>query len=73
MKAVNPVGTLAFLLAAAVALPGCSGRQMYDAGYGWRMHACHQILDDYERARCLETAKMDYDTYKSNRAPDPAD
>jgi hypothetical protein len=69
MKSVKSFGMLAAMMAVAVVSPACSGRQAYDAGYGWRMHECQRILDDNERARCLETAKMDYDTYKANRAP----
>lgn len=71
MKPVNPVAVLVAFAAAAATVSGCSGRQAYDAGYGWRMHECQKVLDDYERARCLETARMDYDTYKANRAPRP--
>jgi hypothetical protein len=50
-----------------LALAGCSGRQIYQSAAGWRMNECQKILDDAERARCLQSANKDYDTYKKEK------
>jgi hypothetical protein len=70
MESLNPDILLVALLAAAVAQAGCSGRQIYDSAYGWRVHECQKILDDAERARCMQTANTDYDTYKKQKDAD---
>lgn len=43
---------------------GCSGRQIYQSAAGWRLNECQKILDDGERARCVQQANKDYDTYR---------
>ena len=57
---------LCLLVACLVA--GCSGRQLYDAGTGWRQAECQKILDNAERERCLRTANTDYDAYEREKA-----
>lgn len=49
---------------------GCSGRQVYDAGLGWRQNECNRMVDAAERARCLETANKDYDGYSREKSRD---
>lgn len=53
---------LFFLLTLLVA--GCTGRQIYDSAAGWRQNECQKILESAERARCMENANKDYDSYK---------
>jgi hypothetical protein len=43
---------------------GCSNRQVYDSAWGWRRNECQKIVNDDERARCLEAANTSYDKYK---------
>ena len=45
-------------------LAGCTGRQIYDSATGWRQNECQKILESAERARCMESANKDYDSYK---------
>lgn len=59
----------AALLVGAV-LAGCSGRQVYDAGLGWRQNECNRMVDAAERARCLEKANKDYDGYSREKSRD---
>jgi hypothetical protein len=54
----------AALLGLCLIVAGCTGRQVYDAGTGWRQNECNKILDPGERARCMETANKDYDAYR---------
>ena len=53
-------------------LSGCSSREIYQSGTGWRQSECQKILDGAERARCMETANKDYDSYDRERTA-PAD
>jgi hypothetical protein len=54
-------------LAALGLFGGCTSRQVYDAGTGWRQNECNRRLDPGERARCLETANKDYDAYRKEK------
>ncbi len=61
--------TVAAVIAALPILSsGCSGRQIYESGVGWRQNECQKILESAERARCLETANKDYDSYNREKA-----
>jgi hypothetical protein len=62
---------LAPALACMVAMAGCSDRQIYQSAAGWRINECQKILEDAARARCLESANKDYDTYKKQRDSTP--
>jgi hypothetical protein len=55
------------LASLALSLAGCTGRQVYQSAAGWRMNECQKILEDAERARCLQSASKDYDTYKKEK------
>lgn len=55
------------LLALALALTGCTSRQVYQSAAGWRQNECQKILEDAERARCMESANKDYDTYRKEK------
>jgi hypothetical protein len=57
----------AALLGLCLAAAGCTGRQVYDAGTGWRQNECNKVLDAGERARCMETANKDYDAYRKEK------
>jgi predicted metal-binding protein len=46
---------------------GCSNRQVYGTGQGWQLNQCQKILDDFERARCMEGANVPYDKYEKER------
>jgi hypothetical protein len=50
---------------------GCSGRQVYQSAAGWRQNECQKILEDAERARCMEQANKDYDTYSKEKGASP--
>ena len=55
------------VIAMLIALPllgACTSRQVYDAGVGWRQNECNQMMEPAERARCMETANKDYDSYR---------
>jgi hypothetical protein len=60
------------ILASMLVLAGCSGRQVYQSATGWRQNECQKILESAERARCMEQANKDYDTYskEKNAAPE---
>jgi Flp pilus assembly protein TadD len=53
------------------ALAACSGRQVYQSALGWRQGECQKMLDSAERARCMESAGKDYDTYSKERGVMP--
>jgi len=46
---------------------GCSSRQVYDSAWGWRRNECQKIVNDDERARCLEAANASYDKYRKEQ------
>jgi hypothetical protein len=52
------------ILASMFVLAGCSGRQIYQSAAGWRLNECQKILENAERARCMEQASKDYETYR---------
>ncbi len=56
--------TSLLILTLTLLLAGCTGRQIYDSAAGWRQNECRKILESAERARCMETANKDYDSYK---------
>lgn len=51
---------------------GCTGREIYQSGLGWRQNECQKVLDGAERTRCMETANKDYDSYDKEKTA-PAD
>jgi hypothetical protein len=55
------------LMHVAVLTSACTSQQMYDSAAGWRHHECDKLLDDAARARCIETASKDYDTYRKEQ------
>jgi hypothetical protein len=59
------------ILVSLLVLAGCSGRQIYQSAAGWRLNECQKILEDAERARCMEQANKDYDTYSKERNASP--
>jgi hypothetical protein len=59
------------ILVSMLVLAGCSGRQIYQSAAGWRQNECQKILEDAERARCMEQANKDYDTYSKERNASP--
>ena len=59
------------ILASTLVLAGCSGRQIYQSATGWRQNECQKILENAERARCMEQANKDYDTYTKERNAAP--
>lgn len=63
--------SLAGLMLVALLTSACTTRQMYDSAAGWRRHECDKILDEAARARCMETASKDYDTYRKEQAQPP--
>jgi hypothetical protein len=59
------------ILASMLILAGCSGRQIYQSAASWRQNECQKILEGAERARCMEQANKDYDTYNKERNASP--
>jgi hypothetical protein len=55
------------LIALLMALAGCTSRQIHESATGWRQNECQKILEGAERARCMESANKDYDTYKKEK------
>jgi hypothetical protein len=55
------------IAALLLALAACSDRQLYQSAAGWRQNECQKILENAERARCLEAANKDYDSYRKER------
>ncbi|WP_428776425.1 hypothetical protein [Vibrio sp.] len=53
------------LLATLLTVSGCSQRQVYDAGLGWRQQQCYQLIDKREQEQCLELARKRYSEQKS--------
>lgn len=54
---------------AALVLPACSARQLYDASAGWRRNECSKIGEQDKRERCLkEEAGRSYDDYRAGAA-----
>lgn len=59
------------ILVSALVLAACSGRQVYESAAGWRQNECQKILEGADRARCMETANKDYDTYNKQKSAAP--
>ena len=66
MRVIGSRSNLLILLCALV-LTACSGRQVYESAAGWRQNECQKILEDADRARCMETATKDYDAYSKQK------
>ncbi|MEO8007950.1 MAG: hypothetical protein ABI728_05450 [Betaproteobacteria bacterium] len=66
MKFSNSRGLVLMVLSIGV-VAGCSGRQIYQSAAGWRQNECQKILEDGERARCMQQANKDFDTYSRER------
>ena len=58
---------LVLIVLSIVVVAGCSGRQIYQSAAGWRQNECQKILEYGERARCMQQADKDYDTYSKER------
>ena len=56
-----------FILAALLALCGCSDRQVYDSLQGAKQNDCNKIADNNERERCFAAANQSYDRYEQER------
>jgi hypothetical protein len=61
----------ALIVISMLVLAGCSGRQVYQSAAGRRQNECQKIMEDSERARCMEEANKDYDTYSKQRNASP--
>jgi hypothetical protein len=48
-------------------LAACSGKQIYESAAGWRQNECQKILESAGRARCMEAASKDYDSYNREK------
>ena len=59
---------LLLILAWTLTVGGCSSRQIYQSATGWRQNECQKILESAERARCMDAANKDYDTYSKERS-----
>ena len=59
------------MLASLLVAAGCSARQVYQSATGWRQNECQKILHDAERARCMEEANKDFDTYSKQKNASP--
>jgi len=59
--------SIACLTLVTMVMTACTSRQMYDSAAGWRRTECNKLLEDAARARCMETAGKDYDTYRKEQ------
>jgi len=60
-------GAAAWLLGLLTLVAGCSGAEVYRSGEAGRVLACENLLDDRERASCLEQARRSYEEYERLR------
>lgn len=58
---------LSTLVAAALALTGCSSQQLYAAGQGWQRNECNRLPDRADRERCAADAERTYDAWQRER------
>ena len=49
------------------ALPGCSGRAVYQTMQGWQQQECRKLPEAAERQRCLGSTAASYDDYRRAR------
>jgi hypothetical protein len=64
----TPLRAAAFLALLAIALVGCSSRQLHGAGQAWQRNECIKIPDQQERSRCLSSAAASYEQYQREAA-----
>jgi hypothetical protein len=69
---VKSSAVLAALAGVLFLASGCTCKDIYQSGLGWRQNECRKVLDGAERARCMETANKDYDSYNKEKTA-PAD
>ncbi len=46
---------------------GCTAKQVYESAQGLRLNECNKIVNQDERAQCVETANTSYEKYKRDR------
>ncbi len=59
-------GISALALLVALALPGCSNRQIYEGLQAGQRNECQRLAEP-ERSKCLERANLRYDDYEKER------
>lgn len=59
-------GISALALLVALALPGCSNRQIYEGLQAGQRNECQRLAEP-ERNKCLERANLRYDDYEKER------
>lgn len=58
---------LVAVLFLGIACTGCSNKELYKAGRGWQHTECQKIVDNEERARCMEAANKSHEQYEKER------
>lgn len=48
-------------------LAACSGRQVYDAGQGWRQSECSKESSPEKQQQCLDEANRPFELYQRER------
>lgn len=46
---------------------GCGNQALYNAGRGWQKNECQKIVENEERARCMEDAAKSSERYKKEQ------
>lgn len=54
------------LLLGVLLLAGCSSRQLYEAGQGWRQNECGKLPDQRDYERCVRSG-TGYEEYQKQR------
>lgn len=56
------------LIGAAVAIvwvaSGCTWQHAYSAAQTWQRNACHRLVEQTERERCLKSAELSFEEYR---------
>lgn len=46
---------------------GCGNHALYNAGRGWQKNECQKIVENEERASCMEDAAKSSERYKKEQ------
>jgi hypothetical protein len=59
-----PLSGLIGIAAATLSVTGCTWQQAYSAAQSWQRNACHRLVEQTERERCLSNTNMTYQDYR---------
>jgi hypothetical protein len=55
------------LLTCFIACASCSNKELYNASRGWQQNECQKIVENEDRARCMEAATKSFEQYKKEQ------